>query len=353
MASPAKAPKTEGADEGGAAIISIVDEVLRHEERKETWIAFEYFPPRTDAGVQNLIERMGRMKAHNPLYVDVTWGAGGSTSDLTMDLCVQAQKKFGLTANMHLTCTNMPRDKLDRAIVDATKHGIKNILALRGDPPVGQTDWKPVESGFSCALDLVKFLRKETGDQFCISVAGYPEGHPQRIHKVEPGRKLTPTEERRASYRDDEKCQYVCSDADYRIELDYLKQKQDAGAQFIVTQMFFDCDVFEDFVKACRAHGITIPIIPGIMCITAYGGFKRMTGFCQTRVPQDVAAAMEDIKDDADAVKDFGIAFGTKMCQRLLKFGCTGLHFYTLNLETVPEGILANLGLGKSAIKAN
>lgn len=310
-------------------IFPIDDKVKEYAKNKKLWIAFEYFPPKTQQGVDNLIERFGRMKRHSPIYYDVTWGAGGSTSDLTLDLCIRIQKEFNMTANMHLTCTNMDRSKLDHAIAYSKQNGIQNILALRGDPPEGQKDWKPVDSGFSCALDLVRYLREKEGNYFNISVAGYPEGHTQRIKKVEPGTVLTPDEEGRASTGDDG-TRYVCFDSDFAIELAYLKEKQDAGAQMVVTQMFFDTTVFITFVKKCREAGIHIPIIPGIMCVTSYAGFKRMVSFCQTRVPKEINDEIEKIKDDAAKMKLFGVEFGTKMCKDLINSGVPGLHFYTL-----------------------
>jgi len=331
----------------------VVDAVVDHERRGATWIAFEYFPPRTDEGKAVLMnERMAAMKKHKPLYVDVTWGAGGTTSESTMELCVGAQRKHGLTANMHLTCTNMPREKLDAAIADAQKNGIKNILALRGDPPAGQVDFKPVETGFACALDLLRFLKAKTGDAFSLSCAGYPEGHPQRIRRVaEVGRELTARERSRVSADPASGELFVCTDEDFAAEIDYLKLKVEAGAGMVVTQMFFDVQVYFDFVRDCRAAGVTVPIVPGVMCITSVAGFNRMATFCKTRVPDDLAAAMKALEGkDADAVKEFGVKFGVNMCRALLDSGLSrGLHFYTLNLPEVCTQILEGLGLANGA----
>lgn len=306
------------------------------------FIAFEYFPPRTEQGVQNLYERFDRMKLQNPLYMDVTWGAGGSTSDLTIELCKNITQKYGQVANMHLTCTNMPAEKVDLALDSAKEFGIQNIVALRGDPPAGQTGWEPVEGGFACALDLVNYITSKHGDHFCISVAGYPEGHPNRIKEVE-GRELTDDEKTRSVDLDGKV--YVCSDQDYKEELDYLKQKVDAGATFIITQMFFDTKVYEKFVNDCRAHGINVPVVPGIMLLQNYGGFKRMTGFCRTRVPAELSEKLEAIKDDEDAVKAFGIELGVQTCRDLLAMGAPGLHYYTLNLEKATYAIMDAMGL--------
>ena len=220
-------------------------------------------------------------------------------------------------------------------------------LPLRGDPPVGQVDFKPVESGFSCALDLIKFVKKSVGNKFSLSCAGYPEGHPQRIQKASGlGRPLTKTEENRASFDPTTKEVFVCTDEDFELELAYLKEKVDAGAEYIITQMFFDVQVYFDFVDACRRVGITVPILPGIMCITSVPGFFRMVAFCKTRVPQSLHDAMKKLEatDDTEQVKQFGIAFGIDMCKRLLDAKKSfGLHFYTLNLEPVVDGILAGI----------
>ncbi|CAK9032363.1 Methylenetetrahydrofolate reductase 1 (ZmMTHFR1), partial [Durusdinium trenchii] len=313
---------------------------------KETWVAFEYFPPKTETGVANLYKRLGRMQQQGPLYVDFTWGAGGSTSDLTLELSQKAQTEFGCVSNMHLTCTNMPREKLDNALAVAEKVGIRNILALRGDPPLGQEDFKPVESGFSCALDLVKYIREKTGDLFSVSVAGYPEGHPNRIKKVASEESMTPTEVGRAVKMEDGSI-HVCSDKDFLEELDYLKAKVDAGAQMIVTQMFYDVNVFLSFVKACRDHGINVPIVPGIMCITSYGGFKRMVGFCKTRVTDEMMAKIESMKEDKEALEKYAVEWGVTTCKTILEAGINGLHFYTLNMDKIVMGVLQGLDLAK------
>lgn len=320
--------------------------------------SLEYFPPRTETGVKNLNARMDRMRDNvNPLFTDMTWGAGGSTADLSMELALRAHNN-GHVANLHLTCTNMSKNGCPIAAVhDALKTaldgGIRNIVALRGDPPAGEEEWTAAEGGFSCALDLVKYIRKEFGQEFGISVAGYPEGHPNAITELkageEDGESLSESEKTRCSKFDGK--MYVCKDEDYKKEMDYLKEKVDAGADFIMTQMFFDVEVFKIFVQDCRKWGITCPIVPGLMCINAYGGFKKMTKFCKTRVPDDLDAKMEAMKDDAAAIKAFGVEFGAEVCQQLMDFGVEVLHFYTLNLEKVVYGITDKLGLTKGLVE--
>ena len=239
---------------------------MKAHDDKDPFIAFEYFPPRTQDGVNALYKRIARMTHQRPMYADITWGAGGATSDTTLGIAVSMQKEYGMEANMHLTCTNMEAKMVDDALEAAKAAGIRNIVALRGDAPVGQATWAPVEGGFSCALDLVKHIRKLHGDYFGISVAGYPEGHPTVINAV-AGRELSDAEKGRVVSLPDG--DFVCSDADFEKEIAYLKQKVDAGADFIITQMFFDTEVFIAFVAACRAAGITVPIMPGVFL--AYG----------------------------------------------------------------------------------
>ena len=212
------------------------------------------------------------------------------------------------------------------------------------DPPKGEERWKAVEGGFSCGLDLTKHIIKTYGpDQFCIATAGYPEGHPNVIKEIEEGRELSEAEEGRVVVVDGKR--HVCSDGDFATEMAYLKEKVDAGSKLILTQMFFDVEVFRSFVKACRDIGIDVPIIPGLMLVQNAGGFSRMTAFCKTRVPAEVVAGLEAVKEDEAAVKQFGIDLGAKMCEELEAMGTPGLHFYTLNLEKVTFGVMKKLGL--------
>lgn len=240
-------------------------------------VSIECFPPKTDEGVETLFRTLPVLMemSKRPVFVDFTWGAGGSTSDLTLDLCARVESQLGAVANMHLTCTNMEAGKIDSALATCKAKGITNILALRGDPPVGQERWIAAEGGFSCALDLVRYIRKLHGDFFCVSVAGYPEGHPEKMSVVEDESSLSDAERKRA--RRDGTQLTVCRDADFAAELDYLQKKVDAGADCIITQMFFDAEVYASFVTACRARGISCPIVPGLMLINSHAGFLRMT----------------------------------------------------------------------------
>ncbi|KAJ1921801.1 methylenetetrahydrofolate reductase (NAD(P)H) met13 [Mycoemilia scoparia] len=291
--------------------MKIVDKILKAEEENRPYWSFEYFPPKTQQGVVNLYDRIGRMYNLGPLFIDVTWRWGGKSSDLTLEICSTSQSVYGLEANMHMTCTNTSFKLIKRALAVAKENGIQNILALRGDLPDGSTEFDPEEGEFRYASDLVKYIRKQYGDYFCISVAGYPEG--------------------------------CSSPDDVEKDIQYLKEKIDAGADLVVTQLFYDVDLFVDWVKRCRDAGIKAPILPGIMPIQNYNGFKRMTDLCRIKVPQEIWDNLEDIKDDDQAVKNYGIKVAVDMIKKLRANGIIGTHFYTLNLERSTQMILEEL----------
>ncbi|CAM8947732.1 unnamed protein product [Rhodiola kirilowii] len=303
--------------------MKIVDKIKAAEDQGKVSFSFEFFPPRTDDGVENLFDKMERMVAYNPTFCDITWGAGGTTADLTLDIANRMQNMMAVETMMHLTCTNMPVDKIDHALATIKTNGIQNVLALRGDPPKGQDKFVQIEGGLGCALDLVKYIRFKYGDYFGIAVAGYPEAHPDAIES-ETG---------------------LATAESYQIDLEYLKKKVDAGGELIVTQLFYDVDTFFKFLDDCHQIGITCPIVPGIMPINNYGGFKRMTGFCKTKIPAELSAALEPIKDNEEAVRAFGIHLATEMCKKILAHGVKTLHLYTLNMDKSAVAILMNLGL--------
>ena len=209
---------------------------------------------------------------------------------------------------MHITCTYMSREKVKASLDRAKELGIKNLLALRGDPPRGATDWVAVENGFNYAADLVRFIREEYGDFFCICVAGYPEVHLQ------------------AKSRED--------------DIRHLKEKVDAGADFIITQLFFENQIFYDWVRDCRLAGIHCEIVPGIMPILGYDRFHRMIKFTQSQIPQQILAHLEDIKQDDQEVQNFGVQMGIAQTKDLISRGFRFIHYYTMNLETSVMKIL-------------
>merc|ERR1719335_1180457 len=249
------------------------------------------------------------------MWIDVTWGAGGSTADTTLSLCETAMDVTGLDVLMHLTCTNVTIDTTRQVLQRCKEKGLCNILALRGDPPANAAEWTATEGGFSHAVDLVRFIRKEFGDFFCIGVAAYPEGH---------------------------------IDAEsFDKDLQYYKEKVEAGADFAVTQLFYDTNLYFEFLKKSQAIGVpkSFDVFPGIMPIQSYAGFRRMTGLCKTYIPKAIDEALELVKDNENAVKEYGVELAVQMCRELMAGGVPGLHLYTLNLEKSANAICEKLGL--------
>lgn len=272
----------------------IREKLASKEAAGEPSISFEFFPPKTAQGVQNLYDRMDRMHSLGPSFIDITWGAGGHLSDLTCEMVGVAQSVYGLETCMHLTCTDMPLEKVDQALQAAYKAGCTNILALRGDPPRDKETWEATENGFRYAKDLVKYIREKYGNHFDIGVGGYPEG------------------------ADD--------NSDVDLLIDHLKEKVDAGSSFVITQMFYDVDLFIEWVKKCRAKGITVPIIPGIMPIQQYASFIRRSNWTKARVPPEWMEALEPVKNDDAAVREIGKRLIAEMCRKLMAFGINHLH---------------------------
>ncbi|KAG6812772.1 hypothetical protein H0H92_000542 [Tricholoma furcatifolium] len=297
--------------------MKISQKIQQSQKEDKIWWSFEYFPPRTAQGLQNLLDRIERMRALGPEFIDITWNAGGRTSDLTSEMVKTCQSLLGMETCMHLTCTNMPREKVDIALREAKAHGCRNVLALRGDPPAGKEEWEAVEGGFIHGIDLVRHIRKHYGDYFDIAVAGFPQFQ------------LLPPEER-------------------DLEMKYLKEKIDAGVNFIFTQMFYDVDIFVEWVRAVRAAGITIPIVPGIAPIQTWNGFMRATSLAKTIIPQSWLDALEPYKNDDEKVRAIGTKLVADLCRRILKeedLGIRGLHFYTMNLEKATKMLLEELNL--------
>lgn len=282
------------------------------QEKKPTY-SFEFFPPKTAQGVQNLYDRMDRMHNFGPSFIDITWGAGGRLSHLTCEMVKVAQSVYGLETCMHLTCTDMPRSKIDDALKEAYNAGCTNILALRGDPPRDKEKWEATRGGFRYAKDLVEYIKDRYGNHFDIGVAGYPEG---------------------------------CDDQDDPdLLLQHLKEKIDAGGTFVVTQMFYDADIFIAWVKKCKDLGINVPIIPGIMPIHTHAAFLRRANWTKCNVPPEWHEALEPVKNDDAAVREVGKSLVAKMCQKLLENGIYHLHFYTMNLAQSTRMVLEELEL--------
>jgi methylenetetrahydrofolate reductase (NADPH) len=294
--------------------MKITDKISTFAKQSRPFYSFEYFPPKTDFGLENLYSRMERMANLEPAFVDITWGAGGSTADLTLEMSGKIQKFFGLDVMMHLTCVNMTQESILDALKAAKSHGIKNILALRGDAPQSKESSLKTEGDFHHAKDLVAFIRKNFKDEFSIGVAGYPEAHQE-------------------------------SGGDWRKDAHFLKEKVDHGADFVITQLFYDAKAFLRFRDYSREIGIKVPIIPGIMPIHNYSRFIKFTEFCGVAVPDSLKARLEPIKSDDSKVMKLGVDHCVEVCEELLEAGVPGIHFYTLNLENSVTEVLVRLKL--------
>jgi methylenetetrahydrofolate reductase (NADPH) len=275
-------------------------------------ISFEFFPPRTDEGDRNLLEKTlpALMQLH-PDYCSVTYGAGGSTRDKTLMIVDRIQKEHGLTALAHLTCVSHTQDQVGDLLTKIQALGCRNILALRGDPPNG-AEFSPTPGGFEFAAQLVRFIRQQ-GD-FSVAVAGFPEGH-------------------------------IACKAGREVDWQNLKAKIDCGADVVLTQLFFDNADFFRFRDHLARLGVTKPIVPGVIAILSASQIKKFTQLSGARIPADLAASLEKVQTDDVAAAEFGIDYATRQCEGLLRGGVPGLHFYTLNKAGSTTRILQNLKL--------
>jgi len=271
--------------------------------------SFEFFPPKDQAGVDRLFETVAQLKAYDPAYVSVTYGAGGSTRRMTVDLVQRIKREAGLEAMAHLTCVGATQAEIKSVLDQLRDGGIHNVLALRGDPPKGETSFVKSDGGFGYASELTAFIRGSY--EFCVGGACYPERHPEA----------------------------GSADAD----LANLKRKVEAGAHFLVTQLFFDSKDYFAFVKRARAAGITVPIIPGIMPITNTSQVKRFTALCGACIPETLLQQLEQAGADASAVQAIGVEHATVQCRELLAGGAPGIHFYTLNRSPATVEVLERL----------
>jgi|SRR5208282_3106152 len=276
-------------------------------------ISFEFYPPKTAEGEQNLLEKhIPALLQAKPDFCSVTYGAGGSTRDKTLMIVDRIQRAHGLTALAHLTCVGHTREQVRELLEKIRSLGCRNILALRGDPPVGGT-FQPIPGGFEYAAQLVRFIR-EAGD-FSIGVAGFPEGH------------------------------IACRDgklADWR----HLKEKVDAGADYVLTQLFFDnADYFEFRDQVAGKLGVRVPLVPGIIPILSAGQITKFTQLSGSKIPPALRSRLEQLAGNDEAAAEFGIEYATRQCEELLRAGVPGLHFYTLNKSRSTVQVLKNLGL--------
>jgi methylenetetrahydrofolate reductase (NADPH) len=276
-------------------------------------ISFEFFPPKTDEGDRNLLEKqIPALLQARPDYCSVTYGAGGSTRDKTLMIVDRIQRQHGLTALAHLTCVGHTHGQVRELLEKIRLLGCKNILALRGDPP-GGGEFQPTPGGFEFASQLVKFIR-ESGD-FSVGVAGFPEGH-------------------------------IANKTGKHDDWRHLNEKVDAGADFVLTQLFFDnADYFEfrDFVAG--KLGVRVPLVPGVIPILGAPGIIKFTRMCGAKIPPPLRARLDELGTNDEAAAEFGIEYATRQCEELLRAGAPGLHFYTLNKSRSTVQVLKNLGL--------
>jgi methylenetetrahydrofolate reductase (NADPH) len=276
-------------------------------------ISFEFFPARTEEGDRNLIEKtIPALMKLKPDYCSVTYGAGGSTREKTLDIVDRIQREHGLTGMAHLTCVGSTSAQIADVLEEAKRRGIRNILALRGDPPTGTAEFQKTEGGFEFSHELVRFIRQRDG--FCVGAAGFPEGH------------------------------IACKEGKF-VDWQRLKNKIDAGADFILTQLFFDNRDFFEFRDYLSKAGVTIPICPGIIPILSAAQIKKFTTICGARIPDSLSRDLEKFAADDEACAQFGIEFATRQCEELLRAGVPGLHFYTLNRARSTTQVVKNLGL--------
>ncbi|AKJ04992.1 5,10-methylenetetrahydrofolate reductase (NAD(P)) [Archangium gephyra] len=272
--------------------------------------SFEFFPPKTDEGTANLLKTLEDLAPLEPGFVSVTYGAGGSTRDRTLELVTRIKRETGIEAMAHITCVGHTPGELRDVLQRLEEAKLENVLVLRGDPPRGQTAFEPVPGGFRHASELVRFIREEDFN-FCLGGACYPEGHVE------------------TASRDD--------------DLRHLKEKVDAGLDFVITQLFFDNAFYFDFVERARRMGINVPIVPGIMPITNYEQVHRFTRMCGATVPMRLGLQLERVKDQPEALVQLGVAHATVQCMELLSRGVPGIHFYTLNKSPATRMIVSAL----------
>ena len=273
-------------------------------------LSFEFFPPKTPAGITSLFKAIGRLKAHYPDFVSVTYGAGGSTKDLTEELALRIKDEEQLLVMAHMTCSAQSRDEVHEVLARYEAGGIENVIALRGDPPRGQSEFSARMDGFAHATDLLKHIRSKFN--FGLAAACYPEGHTEAV-----------------SLRED---------------IEHVKRKVDEGAQFLITQLFYDNADFYRMRDMARASGIGVPVVAGVLPILSGPQIRRFTALCGASIPRDINDRLDQLGEDDEAVRYLGIELATQQIADLKANGVEGVHFYSLNRSYSIGKILANLG---------
>lgn len=278
-------------------------------DRQKTHVSFEFFPPRSAEAVTKLETTRDRLTRFGPEFYSVTFGAGGSTRELTFETVKGIREATGIEAAPHISCIGFPLEQIRKVLKEYRDAGIKRLVALRGDMPSGTTGFGELRF----ANELVEFIREETGREFFIEVAAYPEFHPQS--------------------------------ASAHQDLANFKRKVDAGADRAITQYFYNADAYFRFVDSCQALGIDIPIIAGVMPITNYTQLQRFSDMCGAEIPRWIVQRLRDYGDDRMAIRQFGIDVTTELCRKLVEGGVPGIHFYTMNQYEASEAICENLSL--------
>jgi len=286
-----------------------IDEILAASDGPV--FSFEFFPPKTDEGWHNLREALKLLVALEPDFVSVTYGAGGSTRDRTIEVTKWLKQDLGVEAMAHLSCVGATREELCQILDDIAEAGIENVLALRGDPPRGETEWRAHPGGLQYSTELASLISE--GYSFGVGAACFPEVHPEA--------------------------------PDLAHDLRFLRQKVASGVSFLITQLFFDNELYFRFVEEARGAGIEVPILPGVMPITDVRQIKTITGMCGASIPPALLEALEWRASDPEAVLQLGVAYATLQCAELLARGAPGIHFYTLNRSPATRAILSALKL--------
>ncbi len=280
-------------------------------KQKKPTFSFELFPPKTEQGFQNLLETIRALAGLRPDFISCTYGAGGGSREKTLDVIQHIQDKHTIPGLAHLTCVLHTKDEIKSILENMRARGIQNVLALRGDPPQDDPHWQPAKDNFRYSSELCAFIRRHFKDHFSIGVAGFPEGH------------------------------LLCPDRDQ--DAGYLKLKIDNGADFVITQLFFDNKDYFTYVERLKKLGVNVPIVPGILPITNYKSLVKFCAVCGARISEKARKTFEPIQDDPEATLKEGIRFAVQQCQDLLKGGAPGVHFYCLNKASPSDQILSAL----------
>ena len=272
-------------------------------------VSFEFFPPRSADGIAAVLETLDELKSYCPDFISVTYGAGGSTRSFTEEITIQAKRLAGVEVMAHLTCVGQTVEEIDSVLERLESEGVENVIALRGDPPRGETEFVPVEGGFQHATDLLKHVTSNY--KFGLAAACYPEGHTESV--------------------------------DLDSDLDYVKMKVDNGADFLVTQLFYDNRHYFDFVDRAKSVGISVPIVPGVLPVLNSAQVRRFTSLSGSEIPQDLDKLLDKYADSDNSARDMGVEYATAQVRELWDSGVPGVHFYVLNRSYSVSRILDNL----------